>query len=132
VFTGQAVQVEFDVDPLVAEYVFTPQSRHTEAPVTVEYLPAPQSVHAVEPVVVLYFPAAQPEHVPPSGPVNPALQTQLLNSAEPLRDCVLGGQARQVLSAVAPVVNEYLLIPHFKQELADVAPVVVEYFPEMH
>ena len=42
-----------------------------------EYVPAAQSVHAALPVVVLYFPTPHPTHVPPSGPVYPALQTLL-------------------------------------------------------
>ena len=42
-----------------------------------EYVPAAQLVHATLPVVVLYFPAVHATHVPPSGPVYPALQTLL-------------------------------------------------------
>jgi hypothetical protein len=86
-------------------------------------------VHPPLPVTILYFPAAQAEHVPPFGPVNPRLQTQLLNAVEPLTDCELLGQSLQVLLAEAPTVVEYLLTPQFKQVLAVVAPVVVEYLP---
>jgi hypothetical protein len=92
-------------------------------------VPALQSVHSSLPVTFLYFPAVQAEHVPPFGPVNPRLQTQLLNAVEPLTDCELLGQALQVLLAEAPTVVEYVLTPQFKQVLAVVAPVVVEYLP---
>jgi hypothetical protein len=43
-----------------------------------EYLPAGQSVHAAEPALLLNFPAPQATHGPASGPVYPALQSQLL------------------------------------------------------
>ena len=56
------------------------------APVVVKYVPAPQSVHATVPVTVLYFPAAHSSHVPPLGPVNPRLQTQLVNAVDPRPD----------------------------------------------
>jgi len=53
------------------------------AAVDVENLPLTQSVHGSVPLAVLYFPATQPVHVPPFGPVNPALHEQSLDS--PLR-----------------------------------------------
>ena len=56
------------------------------APVVVEYVPAAQSVHATVPGTVLYFPAANAAHGPPSGPVNPRLQTQLDNDVDPRPD----------------------------------------------
>jgi hypothetical protein len=49
-----------------------------DAPLAVEYLPAPQLVQAADPVVVLYFPATQTVHTPASGPVYPALHTQVV------------------------------------------------------
>jgi hypothetical protein len=151
-FDGQFAQVEDAVAPITVEYVLTLQLMHvvateaptvveylpasqftqelaTVAPVVVRYLPALQSVHPALPVTILYFPAAQAEHVPPFGPVNPRLQTQLLNAVEPLTDCELLGQSLQVLLAEAPTVEEYVFTPQFKQVLAVVAPVVVEYFP---
>jgi hypothetical protein len=151
-FDGQFAQVEDAVAPITVEYVLTLQLMHvvateaptvveylpasqftqelaTVAPVVVRYLPALQSVHPALPVTILYFPAAQAEHVPPFGPVNPRLQTQLLNAVEPLTDCELLGQALQVLLAEAPTVVEYVWTPQFKQVLAVVAPVVVEYLP---
>jgi hypothetical protein len=56
------------------------------APVVVKYFPAPQSVHATVPETALYFPAAHSAHVPPLGPVNPRLQTQLVNVVDPRTD----------------------------------------------
>jgi len=57
---GQLLHVTIDMAANAPEYVFTPQS-----------------VHATDPVDALYFPATQFTHVPPSGPVHPALQVQL-------------------------------------------------------
>jgi hypothetical protein len=94
----QLVHVATKEAPVAVEYLPAMQSRHVatkEAPVAVEYLPALQSVHATEPVVVLYFPAAQAEHVPPSGPVNPRLQTQLVDVVDPATDCEFAGQLLQ-------------------------------------
>jgi hypothetical protein len=55
-----------------------------------EYLPAAQSVHVAVPVIILYFPPAHAEHVPPLGPVNPGLQTQIVNA---IGDCEFDRQA---------------------------------------
>jgi len=126
---GQAVHV---IAPVVSEYVLTRQLRHNQdadAPMLVEYLPAPQSVHATEPVVVLYFPAAHAKHVPPSGPVNPRLQTQSVSASLPMTDCELEGQLRQVLAVVAPVVVEYL--PAMQSEHSSKFKPVL-YFPATH
>jgi hypothetical protein len=60
----------------VAEYLpeMQPvQVLSAEPPGVVEYLPAPQSMHEAAPVTVLNFPAPHATHVPPSGPVWPAL-----------------------------------------------------------
>jgi hypothetical protein len=51
------------------------------APVVVKYVPVAQSVQAAEPVAILYLPATQAVHVPPSGPVYPALQAGLIQAA---------------------------------------------------
>ena len=40
-------------------------------------------MHVSGPGTVLYFPAAHAAHVPLSGPVNPRLQTQLVNTVAP-------------------------------------------------
>jgi hypothetical protein len=62
--------------PGVVEYLPAPQLMQelaTVAPVVVEYLPAPQSMHEAAPVTALNFPDAHATHVPPLGPVWPAL-----------------------------------------------------------
>ena len=51
------------------------------APVVVKYVPAAQSEQAALPVMILYLPATQAVHVPPSGPVYPALQAGLIQAA---------------------------------------------------
>ena len=66
-----------------------------------EYVPAPQSVHRADPVNALYFPAMHAVHVPPSGPVHPVLQVQLVNAALPAGEVEFDGQAMHVeLTAV--------------------------------
>jgi hypothetical protein len=117
---------------VAAEYVPAPQSRHVasvEAPTVVEYLPAPQSVQRAAPKPVLYFPAPQAVHVPPLGPVNPRLQTQLASAGEPIGACVSAGQAWQALCAVAATVVEYVLT---LQSVHAAAPVTILYFPAAH
>ena len=51
------------------------------APVLVEYVMAPQSLHAAEPGPSLYFPVSHKTQFPPSAPVAPALQVQILRRA---------------------------------------------------
>lgn len=99
------------------------------APVVARYLPTSQLAHATLPITVLYLPNTQAVHVPPFGPVYPALQPQLLDAVEPSGDWVKLGQFTQVLSIVAPVAAEYLPVAHFTQELSAVAPVVARYVP---
>jgi hypothetical protein len=70
------------------EYVFASQSVHWLDPFVIMYLPAMQLVHATEPTTALYFPATQGVHVPPSGPVNPWLQTQAATAVCPVSVCV--------------------------------------------
>jgi hypothetical protein len=72
----QPVQVLSAEEPGTVEYLPAPQSMHelaTVAPVVVEYLPAPQSMHEAAPVTALNVPASHATHVPPFGPVWPAL-----------------------------------------------------------
>ncbi len=72
----QPVQVLSIEAPGVVEYLPAPQSMHKlaeVAPVVGEYLPAPQSMHEAAPVTALNFPASHVTHVPPFGPVWPAL-----------------------------------------------------------
>ena len=56
---------------------------------------AGQAVHGAEPGPGLYSPGAQAGHAPPSGPVCPASQTQLLASVLPLTELEFSGQALQ-------------------------------------
>jgi ABC-type cobalt transport system substrate-binding protein len=95
----------------------------------VEYVPAPQSVHAAAPVDVLYFPAAHAVHVPPSGPVEPVLQVQLVEAALPASELESDGQALHVVLAAAFTVVEYVPAP---QSVHAAAPVDVLYFPATH
>jgi hypothetical protein len=97
--------------------------------VLARYLPAPQSVHATEPMASLYLPAAHAAHVPPSAPVYPGWQLQLVRRTLPLGDCEFGGQIMHVLDAEAPAVGEYLPASQSIQELAPGAPVVSRYLP---
>jgi hypothetical protein len=129
---GQKRQKTSEFAPIVGEYLPAGQEMQAsavDAPVVVKNLPTLQSVHPTLPVTILYFPAVQAEHVPPFGPVNPRLQTQLLNAVEPLSDCELLGQSLQVLLPEAPIVVEYVWTPQSKQLLAEMAPVTVEYLP---
>jgi len=128
---GLQTQLVSAVDP-TADCVLLGQARQVlsaTAPVAARYLPAPQSVHVALSVVVLNFPAAQAKHVPPLGPVNPRLQTQLVSTVDPTADCVFDGHATQVLAIVAPVAVEYVPTPHVRQALPAVAPVVARYVP---
>ncbi len=100
------------------------------APVAVEYLFKSQSVHAAEPVAGLYFPAAHAAHVPPLGPVNPRLQTQLVNAVDPdVVENVFTGHATQSPASSLPSVARYLPLVHSEQTLA---PKVDEYLPMAH
>ena len=150
--TPQSMHVLFEFAPTAGEYLPTPQFTHVllaelpvtveyfpatqstqlldaEAPVLARYLPVSQSVHVVLPFTVLYFPAAQGEHISPSGPVNPALQIQLLRVDDPLRDSVPTGHSKQYMLLLAPSVNEYVLMAQLVQALSVDAPVSTRNFP---
>ena len=77
------------------------------------YVPALQSAHATVPVYALYFPATHAEHGPPSGPVCPALQTQLLTTVPPLRELVVF--TGQVLQLAEPALGLYFPGTHSMQ-----------------
>ena len=64
------------------------------APVAVEYVPATQSLHAAGPVAALNFPAPHAVHVPPLGPVYPALHEQLCTTVLPLAETEFTGHCR--------------------------------------
>ncbi len=82
------------------------------APVTAEYVLTPQSMHATLPVTVLYFPAAHALHVPPSGPVNPGLQTQAVTTACAVNACP--EFVAQSMHSVLPAAALYLDTAHAK------------------
>jgi hypothetical protein len=108
------------------------QALSATAPVVVRYLPAPQSVHATEPVVVLYLPAAQAEHVPPLGPVNPRLHSQLVNDVDPTGDRALLGHPWHIATSDAPRAPEYVSAAHATHALSSAAPTDAENFPAPH
>ncbi len=59
----------------------------------------------------LYFPATHAVHVPPSGPVHPALQVQFVRAALPAGEVEFDGQAMHVEVDVAPTPVEYVPCP---------------------
>ena len=59
-----------------------------------------QAVQLADPVTVLYVFAWQIVQLPPSGPVNPSLQMQLLDAMDPLGDCEFAGQTVQLADPV--------------------------------
>ncbi len=87
-----------------------------EAPGIVEYVPTPQSVHDAEPVVDFHVPAAHVLHVPPSGPVVPVLQTQLVCAVDPTTDCEF---ALQSVHDAEPVVGFHVPAAHAVHEPAE-------------
>ncbi len=93
------------------------QATHVELAIfftSVEYLPVPQSVHTADPGNALYFPATQSAHVPPFGPVEPALQVQLVKAGLPSGELVSAdGQVTHVEIASAPTASEYVPAPQF-------------------
>ena len=138
--------------PVVSEYEFNPQFRHTLteealvvveylpamhstqklasiAPVVVRYLPASQSVHAILPATILYFPVAHATQGPPFGPVNPMLQMQATKALLPLPETEPEGQFRHVDEFTAPTVVEYVFWSHSSQSDSSKAPTASEYLP---
>jgi hypothetical protein len=95
------------------------------APVVAEYVPAKQLMHRAVPVTALYDPAGQAVHVPPFGPMNPRLHSQLVSAVDPATDCEFVGHAEHELSAAAPIAEEYLPAPQSAHTEAPVA----EYLP---
>ena len=83
-------------------------------------------MHAALPLTVLYVLSAQATHVPPLGPVKPALQVQTVSAALETGEFELAGHAVQTLSTVAPVTVEYL--PE-TQSVHNTLPAVPVYFP---
>jgi hypothetical protein len=107
----------------------TTQVAAAVAPAVVEYVPAAQSVQAALPVAILYLPATQPVHVPPSGPVKPALHVQAARAELGLGEMELAGHATQVAASVAATVVEY--VPG-TQSVHNALPVPILYLPVAH
>ncbi len=98
-------------------------------PTAVEDVPDTHSVHTAAPVNVLYLPASHAVHVLPPGPVDPALQMQLVEAELAADDQAFNGQALHVALADAPTVTEYVPAAH---EVHTAAPVNVLYLPAAH
>ena len=94
-------------------------------PETAAYFPAAQSVHVAEPLSVLYFPAAHAPHAPPSTPLYPALQTQLVTAVDCAGEYEFARHEAHVVAATA----EYFPAPHHWQVSGDTAPTNAEAVP---
>jgi hypothetical protein len=103
-----ALQPLHDAPELVAHATQVPAS---VAPVVVEYVPAAQSVHTILPVAILYLPATHVVHVPPFGPVKPALQVQAVSAELEIGELELVGHATHVATPVAATAVEYVFPP---------------------
>lgn len=88
-----------------------------------------QFVQLESPVVVLYVFGAQSWHTPPSGPVNPALQTQFPMETLAEGELVFPGHAEHVAEVLAPITAEYVPAP---QSVHATLPLLVLYFPATH
>jgi len=79
------------------------------AAILAEYVPAIHEVHVCVPLEVLYVPAGHIAHVPPSGPVDPALQLQSVSSSLAGGEFDRNGHASHTFET-APIATEYLPI----------------------
>ena len=94
----QAVKTEPSVE---SEFIgHTTQAYSAAAASVLQYLPAKQAVQAASPAKALYLPATHPTHVPPLGPVKPAVHIQPEAAALPAGAFECAGHAKHVLSAV--------------------------------
>ena len=88
---------------LTVELEFDGHLLHVElAEAAVEYVPAPQSEQVAFPVNTLYFPATHAAHGPPFGPVDPALQVQLVKAVLPAGELEFDGQTLHVMLDEVP------------------------------
>jgi len=100
-----ALQVQSNSSSLASgESEFVGQASHPSdvEPATVEYLPATQLLHAACPGAFLYVPAVHCMHIPPAGPVHPALQVQSTSSSLASDELELPGHVEQ---AAEPLVS---------------------------
>ena len=88
-----------------------------------------QAVQAADPVDSLYFPATHAVQLPPSGPVDPALQVQLVKFLFPAGEVEFDGQAVHVELDEAPTAVEYVPAP---QSVQAADPVDALYLPATH
>ena len=72
-------------------------------------------MHAADPGTLLNVSDSQIVQLPPSGPVNPSLQMQVLNAMEPLGDCEFNGQPVQLADPVT-------LLYVFSSQMAQISP----------
>ena len=87
------VQLLTDVLPKNDD-AFEGHSKHVlllAAPNCAEYVPAGHWVQGAAPDTSLNVPASHAEHIPPSGPVKPLLQVQLLSDMLPETDAEFEG-----------------------------------------
>jgi hypothetical protein len=91
------------------------------AVMAVLYKLTPQNVQAWEPAVALYLPATHAEHGPQSGPVYPAMQTQIVNA---LGEYVLASQSVHV---AVPVTVLYVPSTHDEH-----VPPSASVYPDAH
>ena len=85
-------------------------------------MPTSQSTHAVDPTSGLYLPATQNKHVPPSGPVEPALQVQAVETELPTGELEFVGHSKQLNTVPGAV-----YVPAMQSQFDVVAPEIVEY-----
>ena len=91
--------------------------------------PAKQLLQASLPIVALYLLMPQSVHVPPFGPVEPALQVHAVSVGLATGESELVGHAKQVAFSVAPTVSEY--VPEEQGEHSD-DPCTCLYVPAIH
>ena len=72
-----------------------------DAPSSGENLPEGQLLQASDPTTVLYLPAAHAKQAPPSGPVEPAMQTQSNTVLLPAGELEPEGQLMQASDPTA-------------------------------
>jgi hypothetical protein len=101
----------------------TAQFEHSVAAATLENWPAEQSTHILGPPAK-YFPEEHAVHVPPSGPVYPALHEQLANAVHAVQ-AELAGHAVHV-AAAAPAYWPAVQVLHVA---IDVAPPAILHEP---
>jgi len=93
-----------------------------------EYVPAIHEVHICVPLEVLYVPARHIAHIPPPGPVDPALQLQSVFSSLAGGEFDRNGHTSHTFKT-APIAAEYLPV---SQLVHTASPVSTLYLPATH